>query len=68
MSWDELINKISYSKSTIIKYVDILNNRGIIDHYYNKYVISDEMLKTWLTYKKEMDGYYPYQINIIKTI
>ena len=60
MSWDELINKIPYSKSTIIKSVDILNNRGIIDHYYNKYEISDAMLKTWLNYKKEMDGHYPY--------
>lgn len=60
MSWDDLMSKICYSKSTIIKYVEILNNRGIIDHYYNKYVISDSMLKTWLKYKKEMDGHYPY--------
>ncbi|MBE6493903.1 MAG: ATP-binding protein [Methanosphaera stadtmanae] len=60
MSWNDLMSKISYSKSTIIKYVEILNNRGIIDHYYNRYVISDSMLKTWLKYKKEMDGHYPY--------
>ena len=60
MSWNDLMSKICYSKSTIIKYVEILNNRGIIDHYYNKYVISDSMLKTWLKYKKEMDGHYPY--------
>lgn len=60
MSWDELINIIPYSKSTIIKYVEILNNRGIIDHYYNKYEISDSMLKVWLKYKNTMDGHYPY--------
>lgn len=60
LSWDQLITEIPYSKSTIIKYVDILNNRGIIDHYYNKYVISDNMLKTWLKYKNEMDNHYPY--------
>ena len=60
MSWDELIKLMPYSKTTILKYVDILNNRGIIDHYYNKYELSDNMLKTWLNYKKEMDGHYPY--------
>jgi len=60
MSWDDLKRKIPFSKSTILKYVEILNNRGIIDHYYNKYIISDNMLKTWLKYKKEMDGHYPY--------
>ena len=43
----------------ILKYMDILNNRGIIDHFYNKYVIADNMLKLWLNYKKEMEGHYP---------
>lgn len=60
ISWDELIELIPYSKTTILKYVDILNNRGIIDHYYNKYELADNMLKLWLNYKKEMDGHYPY--------
>ena len=50
---------LPFSKSTILKYVDILNNRGIIDHYLNKYVITDEMLISWLKYKKEMLGHYP---------
>ena len=59
ISWSELIELIPFSKSTILKYVDILNNRCIIDHYYNKYVIADNMLKLWLNYKKEMDGHYP---------
>ena len=59
ISWSELIELIPFSKSTILKYVDILNNRCIIDHYYDKYVIADNMLKLWLNYKKEMDGHYP---------
>ena len=59
LSWSELIELIPFSKSTILKYIDILNNRGIIDHFYNKYVIADNMLKLWLNYKKEMEGHYP---------
>lgn len=59
MKWAELMELIPFSKSTILKYVDILNNRGIIDHYFNKYVIADEMLISWLKYKKEMLGHYP---------
>ena len=50
LSWSELIEVIPFSKSTILKYIDILNNRGIIDHFYNKYVIADNML---------MEGHYP---------
>ena len=59
MNWSELMKTLPFSKSTILKYVDILNNRGIIDHYLNKYIITDEMLISWLKYKKEMLGHYP---------
>ena len=59
MSWNEILNTIDYSKSTILKYMDILINRGIVDHYYNNYSISDNMLKLWLKHKKMMDGHYP---------
>ena len=54
----ELIELIPL-KSTILKYIDILNNRGIFVYYYNEYVIADNMLKLWLNYKKEMKGHYP---------
>ena len=59
MGWDELIDIIPFSKSTILKHVDILNNRGVIHHYFNKYVISDKMLILWLKHKKEILGHYP---------
>ena len=59
MGWDELIDIIPFSKSTILKHVDILNNRGVIDNYFNKYVISDKMLILWLKHKKEILGHYP---------
>ena len=59
MSWNEILTTIDYSKSTILKYMNILINRGIVDHHYNNYSISDNMLKLWLKHKKMMDGHYP---------
>lgn len=55
----ELIKEVPYSKGTVIKYLDSLQNKGIIDYINRNYEISDKMLKSWLKYKKEMEGYYP---------
>lgn len=59
LSWKDLSEKLPYSKNTIIKYVDVLVNRGLINHYMDEYSINDMMLKTWLENKKEMSGHYP---------
>ena len=60
INWKRLEELLSYSKSTIVKYIDLLNNKGIIEYNSkNEYILSDNMLKTWLTIKKENDGYYP---------
>lgn len=55
----ELINNTEYSKLTIIKYLQSLQNKGVIEYYNKKYEVSDPMLKSWLNYKKETEGYYP---------
>lgn len=47
-----------YSKGTIIKYLEYLQNKGIIEYLDKNYKITDLMLKSWLVYKKETEGYY----------
>lgn len=60
LTWNELLNKVKYSKSTLTKYIDSLNNKGILDYTRDKkYAINDAMLKTWLKHKKETEGQYP---------
>lgn len=59
-NWTTLKNSLPYSTPTISKYLDSLSNKGIVDYDFNKkYVISDNMLKTWLSIKKEQNGRYP---------
>ena len=55
----ELIKKVPYSKGTVIKYLETLQNKGIIEYIDKNYEITDKMLKLWLKYKKETEGYYP---------
>lgn len=59
--WTTLIKELKYTKPTISKYLDSLTNKGIVEYDYNhgKYVISDNMLKTWLKIKYEQNGRYP---------
>lgn len=55
----ELIKNVPYSKGTVIKYLETLQNKGIIEYIDKNYEITDQMLKSWLKYKKETEGYYP---------
>lgn len=60
LTWNELLNITNYSKSTLTKYIDSLNNKAIIEYTDNKtYTLNDKMLKTWLKHKKETEGQYP---------
>lgn len=60
LSWNELLNALSYSKATLTKYIDSLNNKGIVKYTYDKqYSLNDQMLRTWLIHKKETEGNYP---------
>lgn len=60
LTWTQLLEKCNFSKATLAKYIDSLNNQGIIKFTYeNKYALNDEMIRTWLKHKKETEGQYP---------
>ena len=59
LSWKELLSKVDYSNKTLLKYTNRLKNKGILSHTNKKYAIEDIMLRSWLKYRKENDGYYP---------
>ena len=56
----EIENKLSYSKTTLIKYLDSLSMKGILKYTSDGYTLTDDVLKTWLIHKKETDCHYPY--------
>lgn len=60
LTWNELLDKTNYSKSTLTKYIESLNNKAIIKYNHDKtYSLNDAMLKTWLKHKKDTEGQYP---------
>lgn len=60
LTWNELLKKTGYSKSTLTKYIDSLNNKAVLKYSHEKtYTLNDQMLKTWLKHKKETEGQYP---------
>ena len=60
LSWNDLLNKCNFSKATLSKYIDSLNNHGVLKYTFNDtYALNDEMIRTWLLYKKETEGHYP---------
>ncbi len=59
LSLKEIQSQSNLSKTTILKYLDSLSNKGIIKYLNKNYSLNDEMLKTWLKYKKETEGQYP---------
>ena len=60
LTWTQLLEKCNFSKATLAKYIDSLNNQGMIKFTYeNKYTLNDEMIRTWLKHKKETEGQYP---------
>ena len=56
---NEIVDNLNLSKATVIKYLDSLSNKAIVDYRDKKYFIGDAMLKSWLMHKKETEGYYP---------
>ena len=60
--WSDLVNELSFSKPTVSKYLDSLSNKGIVEYDFNNgvYIISDNMLKLWLSIKYEQNGRYPF--------
>ena len=54
------MEKIDNSKVTVIKYIDSLSMKGLLKYTSEGYMLTDSMLKTWLIYKKEINGYYPF--------
>ncbi len=55
---DLLINDLEFSRSTIIKYLNALEEKMLIESTVNNnYIISDEMFKSLLLFKKETLGY-----------
>lgn len=55
LTLNELIKNSHYSKGTIIKYLEYLQNKRIIEYLDKNYKITDLMLKSWLDYKKETE-------------
>ena len=60
LDWTTLVNKTSFSKVTLNKYIDSLSNKGIIEYSHDKrYYLADKMLEKWLKVKYETRGKYP---------
>lgn len=59
LTWSNLQVKVKFSDRTLTKYLNILRNKGIINHFKRKYQIYDHMLSAWLKYRKKQDGFYP---------
>ena len=58
-TWNTINTKTDYSSSTINKYLNSLQNRGIVSYNDKLYLLEDQMLKVWLEYEKECRGFYP---------
>lgn len=57
----DLSELLDYSRATMYRYLDSLNNKGIIEFTYNKkYILADKMLSLWLKNKYETNGFYPF--------
>lgn len=60
IDWTSLVEKTSFSKVTLNKYLDSLSNKGIIEYSHDKkYYLADKMLEKWLKVKYETRGRYP---------
>ncbi|MDR0912271.1 MAG: AAA family ATPase [Methanobrevibacter sp.] len=55
----DLTEKVSFSKGTLIKFLNKLKNKGIVSHINTDYLIEDYMLSTWLNHQKKENDYYP---------
>ncbi len=57
--WKTLEENTSFSTATIDKYLNILQNKGIVKYENECYELEDLMLKTWLEHEKQTRGSYP---------
>ena len=58
-TWNILNTKTDFSTSTINKYLNSLQNKGIISYKNKLYLLEDQMIKSWLEHEKETRGFYP---------
>ena len=58
-TWNTINNKTQYSTSTINKYLNSLQNKGIVSYKNRMYILEDQMIKAWLEHEKETRGFYP---------
>lgn len=57
-TWNTLYTKTEFSTSTINKYLNSLQNKGIVSYKNKLYVLEDQMIKAWLEHEKETRGFY----------
>ncbi|MDR3063779.1 MAG: ATP-binding protein [Methanobrevibacter sp.] len=59
LKWNELVEKVPYSDSTVSMVLKKLKNKGIVSHFNALYSVDDYMLASWLKHRKHQDSYYP---------
>lgn len=58
-TWNTINTKTDFSTSTINKYLNSLQNKGIVSYKDKQYLLEDQMIKAWLKHEKETRGFYP---------
>jgi len=58
-TWNTIDSKTDFSTSTINKYLNSLQNKGIVSYKNKLYLLEDQMIKAWLEHEKEIRGFYP---------
>ncbi len=59
-SWTEILKTIGFSSKTLNKYLNTLQNKGILDYADKNYYFIDVMLRRYLELEKKNKGVYPY--------
>lgn len=58
--WSEILKTTTFSTKTLDKYLNTLQNKGILRYDGNNYSFADLMLKKYLEIEKKNNGVYPY--------
>jgi len=58
-TWNTINTKTDFSTSTVNKYLNSLQNKGIVSYKNKLYLLEDGMIKAWLEHEKECRGFYP---------
>ena len=59
ITWTELESRVDLSTATINKYLNTLQNKGILSFINGRYHFEDLMLKTWIENEVKVNGVYP---------